>query len=465
MSRGVKNNRELSWHGPTNRWYRTVPVEIDADGKVKKKRKYFGHGENENDQKSYRAACEACRQYMRQWNTDEMVVRVAERLRKGQLGDTRLENWLRENRSDQISPNVTDDFLREQEKNRKARHAVLGLSSQKRNQEDRKPSVAALMDRWLAKERERVVTGQLTEVGHQTKTRGIKTFREFTQGKSLGEPRAVEQLLENYRSWLTMKFAAGDYTGNTVNDKLKFATQFIKWAYDRRELAELPRGLAKFSAKLPVAKGGESLPVDYIKKLYNAAGDRMKCFIALGLNCGFKNIDACELRADDLHGDRLISNRSKTKAPMNYKLWPETLELLARCREDDRRTPGARLFTASNGGPLKPGTISPLFKKVAERAGVRLGETKAGNPRYATFEQLRDTSAELIKQSLLNDGTDRAILQLFLAHKDSSTAAYYVDNNPHTLRSDKLDAELEKLRQAYDLTVPPQQQTPARGKK
>lgn len=455
MSRPIQDGRELSWHKTLKQWYRTVPVDIDAKtGKAITKRKYFGSGKWKSDRKSYNAAVDKYLAYMREWDIRKAAQSIRTNLESGKTGSTKLEQWAQSHRPEAFEPAGDEQYQRQRSRQKQAREALLHRTSRGKHVDEGEPTISELFDRWLREEQTRVATKEITQAGVSSKQRGIKTFREYTQSKPFGSAGNVQKMLTGYRSWLTMKLTSGDYTGNTVNDKLKFATQFIKWAYKNHELEELPRGLDDFAKKVPVTKGGESLTVEQVRQIWNAAGDRMKCFIALGLNCGFKNVDVAELRASDLHNGRLISNRSKTKAPMNYRLWPVTLTLLDRCREDDRKDDNARLFNAQNGGAITSGSLSVLFKKTATRAGVKLGTTKAGNTKYATFEQLRDTSAELIRQSLLKQGADMAVVQLFLAHKDSSTAAYYVSNDPHTLKSEKLDKELALLDKTYGLKAP-----------
>lgn len=449
----MKNGRALSWHKTLKQWYRTVPCF--EDGEVKKKRKYFGTGSGVSDAKSYRTALEKYSAYMDEWELLEGPRRFMQRVEVYEQGPTVLEHWLRKNRPAMYDPAQTDESIDALRESRQRLQMVRTLGrSEGVSAPDASRGMDDLVARWLKLEGRRVKSGDITPVALNSKTSGIKTFQAWCDGREFGDPKAVEQLLADYRGFLLDRHDAGRYTSHTVNDKLKFLGQFVAWAYEHRELDELPRTLVKVLAKLKVKKEGRPLTASQVRAVWRHANDRMKCFIALGLNCGFKNKDITELTASDFRGDRLISARSKTKAPMNYLLWPVTLDLIERTRQDSGGGKQDRVFRSSTGGELSPATLGALFKKVAKRADVEVGTSqKTGKPAYATFEQLRDTSAELVRKSLLDQGKDLAVLQLFLAHKDKTTAAYYTSDDPASMKSAPLDAEIKKLDQEYDLTL------------
>ncbi len=74
--------------------------------------------------------------------------------------------------------------------------------------------------------------------------------------------------------------------------------------------------------------------------------------------------------------------------------------------------------------------------------------------RFATFEQLRDTSTQAVEQYLMGRGLDQSMKQVFLAHKDSSTAAYYTSNDLRLMNTAMLDQIIDHLDQLYGLTHP-----------
>lgn len=309
------------------------------------------------------------------------------------------------------------------------------------------------IDAWLETEALKVGTDQLSSTGLRDKKSGILQFREHAGAEQFDGHTG--QILMSYRNQLLMKLADGEYAGNTFNDKIKFAGQFIKWCWENEILDKMPRCMDAFSKRVPVRKEGKPIPLPDIHKLYSTAGDRMKCFIAIALNTGMKNGDIAALKGKQLRSDRLIGYRPKTKrqsnVPFNVKLWPVTVGLIRKCR--DKHSDNELLFVNKADGAVKSGTISSLFKKVSTKAGVIVGETKGGNPKGVTFEQLRDTSIDLLDKKLFEIGYDRGLLQVFQQHADPSTASYYRDKTPERMQIDKLDELTDYLDEVYGLKL------------
>ena len=163
MARAVKEGRELSWHKGSKQWYRTAPVKIDADGKVVKKRKYFGGGKYESDRTSYNAAREKYRAYMRDWELKQAARAVQRRIQTGQLGDSRLENWLKQNRADLVNVDLSDEDIKAIQPAKQARDAMRGRMRRGRVEAGGPLSISSLMDRWLAEEKLRIATKQLSD--------------------------------------------------------------------------------------------------------------------------------------------------------------------------------------------------------------------------------------------------------------------------------------------------------------
>ena len=333
---------------------------------------------------------------------------------------------------DEHQPSLTDVMLMIE---RQARRQV------KKPADDGVLTIGKHIDKWLAGERGRFRAREIQEKSLVSKEQGIKTFRDFVGEDAFGEAQAVEELLSDYRTLLLSKLERGEFKGNTVNDKLKFLRQFIKWCYSQRVLNEMPRVMEDVTKQVRVEKGGQPLEWSDIQRLWEHADDRMRCWIALALNCGFKNRDIAEMRANHITEGRLIAVRHKTKVPMNVKLWPLVLELIEQTREDSSASD--RLFVNKEGGPLvrdRSDNLGAAFRLVAQRAGVN-----------ATFQQLRDTGAEFVRTwSRKNRISDRRVVQLYLAHKDVSTAQHYLSNDPRDTQADELDqatdAMAEKLR-------------------
>lgn len=159
-----------------------------------------------------------------------------------------------------------------------------------------------------------------------------------------------------------------------INDKLKFLRQFISWAFWNRVLSEMPRNLREVTKRVPVKKSGEPLLLKDVRKIWRNADPKMRCWIALGLNCAFMNSDIAGLKADDISDGRLISRRRKTGVPMNYKLWAVTLDLIEQTRMDRDEDTGGLLYVNAEGNPVVTETgsdrVGHAFKKLANKAAV-----------------------------------------------------------------------------------------------
>ena len=87
--------------------------------------------------------------------------------------------------------------------------------------------------------------------------------------------------------------------------------------------------------------------------------------------------------------------------------------------------------------------------------GALFAKTRKGAEVQATFSNLRDTSATHVER-LSRTGTgpiDKALVSLFLGHGDDRTASYYIDNDPETMETTKLDAVIDQLATIYDLRL------------
>ena len=159
------------------------------------------------------------------------------------------------------------------------------------------------------------------------KEKGIKTFREFIKSDRFSKDQAgVDKMLMDYRAYLLR--CMDDPTSrinspNTFNDKTKFCKQFIVWCWKSSVLKDQPRRLEDFAVKLHVEKKGHPLNLDDIAKLWAAAGPKMKCYIAMGLNFGFKNGDITSTTGKMIRGKRLGSVGKRC-------IWPITDDTVSR---------------------------------------------------------------------------------------------------------------------------------------
>jgi len=316
--------------------------------------------------------------------------------------------------------------------------------------------IAEYIDDWLVAESDKVKTGLLEPSSLDDKRKKIKRFAEHVNGNALGSD--LTALLMSYRAKLDSLLANKTISGWYHRDLTKFVGQFITWCHDYGHIEHKPNCMRRFLVKVPVEKSGDPFKMSDIKKLWSFANQRQRAFIALSLNAGGKIGDITSLTGKQLKGSRLIGVRPKTRktanVPFNVKLWPITVKLIKECR--DTKAADDYIFTNTKGDRVGTDSFGQVFKKLAIKAKVsqRKKKSKAGEPLPAIFSQLRDTSTDVIRKILIESGADSVgLLQVFLQHKDPSTAAYYRSDNPEDLQLDALDKATDAMQKVYGLKL------------
>jgi integrase len=141
--------------------------------------------------------------------------------------------------------------------------------------------------------------------------------------------------------------------------------------------------------------------------LVERATGRLKLHLLLMANCGYTQRDLADLRQNevDWSNGRIIRKRSKTgdidKVPVvNYRLWPQTWDLLRECRED-----GPLVLLTESGRPLVRDEIGPDGKRhktdtihsTYRHLQVKLGFAKSTKLIRKTSATLLDGHAEFCR--------------------------------------------------------------------
>jgi len=96
---------------------------------------------------------------------------------------------------------------------------------------------------------------------------------------------------------------------------VKAVRPMMRMAWKRRMIAELPRVLDEVTRKPATETNAKPLGRKVIQALWAAADMRMRCFIALGLNCGFYSIDISTLEAGHLVQQAIRVNPPRLAPP------------------------------------------------------------------------------------------------------------------------------------------------------
>ncbi|MFA9479766.1 tyrosine-type recombinase/integrase [Phycisphaerales bacterium AB-hyl4] len=447
MARNNERGLELTFHKPSKRWRKRIGG----------KDHWFGFGKGVSDRKSYKAALERYRAFQEEqaqrrasltldldelidredgpWN--ERAVQAIDAVQGDPDAAAKLAAFFQRGVTPAPSRNSSRNSLAAIET---LVTDFLAVQKQRRDTTERHPERLGKKQR-LSPKAHRFIKDTMT----QFKDWCIDTARV----KTLDDPQRTERLVLHYREHLTKLLADEDIAPSTLNNRLKYLPAFFRWAWENRRIVEQPRTLRQACQKLTVAPSAKPLTVRQVRRIWEAADGRLRAHISLALNAGLYDLELSDICGKHLSkrdgASYLAKHRRKTGVPYKIKLWPLTVELIAKHR--DSRGADELLFRTKKGHPLahfvgdnKSSSLAQAFKKAAVAAAVD----------HASWSMLRDTVATDIEKIARRIG-DRGITSQLLAHADDRTARFYVDQSPIELETSKLDAALDELAEHYDL--------------
>ncbi|MFA7238008.1 MAG: hypothetical protein WC058_14185 [Phycisphaeraceae bacterium] len=301
------------------------------------------------------------------------------------------------------------------------------------------------------KTREKAATSQatvrsLSVHGYRSAKVGLKTFQQFVGNRVWSDDQTNEKLLADYRTYLESKVQDGSYKPNTFNDKLKFLKLHVKWLYRQRLIPELPRNLQEVGVKARTIKQGHPLTLEQVQQLWAVAAPRERCWMVLGLNCGYYSKDISDLIPKDMTvaPGYVARMRQKKDVPSKHLLWAVTCNLIEECRFKGQDAATKSLFLSKNHTVLNEAgrdLVGIFFKKLVDRAKIK-----------AVFSQFRDTGAEFVENyARQHTPYDPSLTQLYLAHRDNRTAQYYLSNDPAVMQVPALDQALAAMEKHFNL--------------
>jgi hypothetical protein len=248
----------------------------------------------------------------------------------------------------------------------------------------------------------------------------------------------------------------------TAKNSLSTLRWFLVWA-DETDRWTAPRRLNKlfkqvrFKETLP----GEDAEVPHFKldqltALWTTADDRLRTWIALGLNCAFGSMELATLKRSEIKlgtQPHIARHRQKSNVYGKWMLWPETVELL---KANVERT-GELALLSETGMPLVAESLdgrSDLIHKPWMRLAGRADVT-------GTFKLLRKTAAWMIKKIA---GLETS--EMMLAHIEGSASGTGKMNKHYAPRdwqklADALLVMREKLLEAGVLKGDEEKEQPA----
>jgi integrase len=208
-------------------------------------------------------------------------------------------------------------------------------------------TVGAQVDRYLALERVRAQSDQLSISEFDTIRRCLHAFRDHI-GKSNNVAILDADRWEGWWSYLMTQAISVEYK----KKRLRIARTFVSWLAEK---GLIPVPLNLHSRRHRFGGGSRSvptIPLDEVRLLIGQAPGQLKLHLLLMLNCGMTQVDIADLQPREVNWieGRIKRKRSKTDdhdhvPTVDYALWPRTRQLL---EQFGHRAADRVLLTASN---------------------------------------------------------------------------------------------------------------------
>lgn len=210
-------------------------------------------------------------------------------------------------------------------------------------------TVEFLAEAWLKAQQTRVDAGQMTAArcaNNRTCLEQLKTFLGPQADVEGIDATKVEGFYQHCLAKIAVgrKQAEGGWSVSYARDVFSVAKGFVRWLVERGTI-DPPRNLASKSFKFgSPAKAVQTWTPDEFRAAVEAAPGKLKLALLLMANTGATQTDVSDLKDTevDWRAGRIIRKRSKTAAcenvpVVNYRLWPQTFELLKKYRSGGER--------------------------------------------------------------------------------------------------------------------------------
>ncbi len=211
---------------------------------------------------------------------------------------------------------------------------------------------------------------------------------------------------------------------------------------------QLPRNLRKFTNVQLPRPTVKTFTVEEVRTLWASADERLRCFIALALNCGYGAKDISDLRVSEVNWETGVidRDRSKTGIRQRHKLWVVTLDLLKKLKPEMPGLEG-RLFQSAEGLPLVHDAFIEAVRKKSDAVKCALlfrrCQKKTGVNGQRGFYCLRKTAATEIER------INPLVTEMFLAHTEKAQKRHYAERH-----YGMLDTALGEMEKVFGLTLP-----------
>jgi integrase len=262
-------------------------------------------------------------------------------------------------------------------------------------------SVQAHADAWYKILDARVAAGELSPDRRKHQEDRLKHFIAFV-GPAADVTAVTKQTWAGYHEHCLGKIAErrqdanAGWTPGYTRQVFATAQTFMTWLIEREAIPPIPTLRSKaFRFRVP-PKEVRAWTVDQFKAAFEAATERTRLHLLLGVNCGMLAKDMSDLRPDEVDWEkgRLRRRRSKTAHHANvpeveYPLWPATFDLLKKFRSTD---PAHVLLTEEGNTLVRTGrgdAVAGAYRRLRQTLPSFKGTPK----------QVRSFAASLLESS------------------------------------------------------------------
>lgn len=282
-------------------------------------------------------------------------------------------------------------------------------------------TVYELLDEFLQMREVKMNGGKLTAYTIDSETRLLGIFRRYCQKNDFDLPSQAlsETALDGYKAVLEQRYKSS----NSQRLALTHVKAFVKWAWKLRKLDDLPRNLDDFGRVDWTKPEPKVFTKDEVRALYIKAKPRMRLYILMGVNLGYRQEDLSSLEKTMIdYATGLISrDRHKTSVPQPGKLWKITQDLL-KVFQTKSNHPTLAVLT-KHGKPIvfhsrsKSGNLNAMDSIKAKFAHLLRQCGITGH----SFKDFRSTSATLLMNeyrptNITPTKSNKEIFDMFLAH-------------------------------------------------
>jgi len=314
---------------------------------------------------------------------------------------------------------------------------LAGLPTTAKLVELRERKVEDLIGVLLGHDYVRAQAGQISMKDFANRKSALQDFRLFAAKHSHVEMSGNDgMLLSDYRIQLIYmtnptkpEHKADQISGHTVRRRLREVKRLYTWAWEQTVIDSLPRTLNRQFTNVDTKRPDPRyFSPDQVRTLFDAASQRTKLYIALALNCGYRQTDISTLANEDVDWTAGVIDRPRHKTGMKqrHKLWSVTLDLL---KAERAGTKGPVLLSETGHGLYRESLAGEGAKARLvhiDVIGLAFNRVLDKLDMNGSFRMLRNSGANEIAKKYQESPE---LTDAYLAHTEKRMRKHYADRH------------------------------------